>query len=160
MAAEGGVAEQVVDARGAVGRIVGVGGGEGVVRVQAAVARGGAVDAGGADVDRQNDAGVAGGQRRVGAEGLSVADGARLLTLSSEKQLRLLDARTGAVLHTLPHKIEHAVFAGGPANIIGILSEHGDELVVIDSTTGQVLKSLPQHQRINAIAASQRATHS
>lgn len=82
------------------------------------------------------------------------AEGTRLLALSSEKELRVVDARTGAILKTLPQKIEHAVFAGSADSIVAVVSEQGDEVVAIDASTGQSVKSLRHEVRLNAIAAS------
>ncbi|PAV70831.1 hypothetical protein WR25_23845 [Diploscapter pachys] len=74
IAAAGDVAEQIIDARRAVGRVVGERCRIGVVRIELAVRRGRAIGARRADVHRQDDAGVVRRDRRCAAERLRVAD--------------------------------------------------------------------------------------
>ncbi|MEQ1862250.1 MAG: WD40 repeat domain-containing serine/threonine-protein kinase [Chthoniobacteraceae bacterium] len=88
------------------------------------------------------------------------AAGGRLLAVGVEPGATIFEVSTGATLLTLPQAIKQAVFTGASGQVAAIISRKSDaddvqdDLALLDATTGQPLKTVPFHQRLNALAVS------
>jgi WD40 repeat protein len=88
------------------------------------------------------------------------AAGAQILAVEFQSGALILDARTGETRLRLPQRIKQAVFAGTGGCVVTIVSRKSDaddvqdDLALLDAKTGATLKSVPFHQRLNALVVS------